>query len=403
MEHVVDAKPAELAPAPFVPRQLNIEFTGSGSEYFRIWIVNLLLTLVTLGLYLPFAKARRIRYFYANTHIAGQALSFHGDAWKMFRGFVLLAVLMGVYAIAGHFSQIAALIAFIALCAVWPALWRASMQFRLANTSWRGLRMAFDGSLKGAYLAVAPLYLPLIAFVAMTQFAEPPPTGEGEADAAAAAAMATQGLLLLAAMAVVALMTPWFLTLTKRYQHNGFRIASQQARVDLPASRMYGLCVKGTLVALIPGLLAVGAGFGIAVAFGAFKDQEGNTLGLGLMIFMALLLLGYFVCFVMVVPYFAARMQNLVWSATRSEAVSFTSRLKFRALFWLTLKNWTLVALTLSLYRPFAAVHTARLRLEAVSLTASEDVAQWSARARGGMQDATGDIAGDFFGIDMGL
>jgi uncharacterized membrane protein YjgN (DUF898 family) len=44
-------------------RQLPIRFTGSGSEYFRIWAVNLLLIVVTLGLYLPFAKARRIRYF----------------------------------------------------------------------------------------------------------------------------------------------------------------------------------------------------------------------------------------------------------------------------------------------------------------------------------------------------
>ena len=37
--------------------QLPISFTGSGSEYFRIWIVNLLLTFVTLGLYYPWAKA----------------------------------------------------------------------------------------------------------------------------------------------------------------------------------------------------------------------------------------------------------------------------------------------------------------------------------------------------------
>ena len=40
-------------------RELPLEFSASGSEYFRIWIVNLLLTIVTLGLYLPFAKARR--------------------------------------------------------------------------------------------------------------------------------------------------------------------------------------------------------------------------------------------------------------------------------------------------------------------------------------------------------
>jgi uncharacterized membrane protein YjgN (DUF898 family) len=89
-----------------VRRTLEIRFTGSGSEYFRIWAVNMLLTLVTLGFYLPFAKARRIRYFYANTLVDGQALSFHGDPWKMFRGYVLLVVLMGLYAGLGALSPV---------------------------------------------------------------------------------------------------------------------------------------------------------------------------------------------------------------------------------------------------------------------------------------------------------
>ncbi|PTT88014.1 DUF898 domain-containing protein, partial [Pelomonas sp. HMWF004] len=154
-----DAAPAAApAPVPAAPRVLDIRFTGSGSEYFRIWAVNLLLILCTLGLYLPFAKARRIRYFYANTLVDGQALAFHGDPWKMFRGFLLLLVLMGVYSGAGHFSPTAALVAFLILCIVWPALWRASLQFRLGNTSWRGLRMRFQGSLRDAYLACTPSY-----------------------------------------------------------------------------------------------------------------------------------------------------------------------------------------------------------------------------------------------------
>lgn len=79
----------------------------------------------------------------------------------MFRGFVLLVFLMAAYGAAWQFSSLAALIAFIALCVMWPALWRASMRFRLANTSWRALRMGFDGRLNDAYWAVAPHYVPL--------------------------------------------------------------------------------------------------------------------------------------------------------------------------------------------------------------------------------------------------
>ena len=35
-----------------------VEFTGSGGEYFRVWIVNVLLTIVTLSLYTPWARRR---------------------------------------------------------------------------------------------------------------------------------------------------------------------------------------------------------------------------------------------------------------------------------------------------------------------------------------------------------
>ena len=71
--------------SPWALHRLPIVFSGSGSEYFRIWIVNLLLMLVTLGIYYPWAKARRLRYFMGNTLIGGQPLGFHGDPKKMFK------------------------------------------------------------------------------------------------------------------------------------------------------------------------------------------------------------------------------------------------------------------------------------------------------------------------------
>lgn len=387
---------APLPDATVERRVLQLRFTGSGSEYFRIWIVNLLLIIVTLGLYLPFAKARRIRYFYANTLVDEQALGFHGDPWKMFRGFLLLVVMMAVYSGAGHFSAAAGFISFLILCAVWPALWRASLQFRLGNTSWRGLRMRFDGSLKAAYLACAPSYLPAIALVGGAMAMAP---DEG----APVAAQLTPALgLYLAGALCMTLFGPWSLTLFKRYQHNGYRIAGQHARVKLSVAGVYLLTLKIIGIAVVAAVvmgIVVALVVGATHALGAAPAQRGAA---------ALLLtggavLGYLLFFAVVMPYGAARLQNLVWNGTRSEALGFTSRLRVRDLFPLTLKNWLLTALTLGLYRPFAAVATARLRLQAVSIGCDEDPADWVAHARAGHADATGDIAGDFFGIDMGL
>ncbi|CAM3734849.1 YjgN family protein [Roseateles saccharophilus] len=395
------AADAAPAPLPAAPRVLEIRFTGSGSEYFRIWAVNLLLILVTLGLYLPFAKARRIRYFYANTLVDGQALGFHGDPWKMFRGFLLLVVLMGAYSGAGRFSPTAAVVAFLILCAVWPALWRASLQFRLGNTSWRGLRMRFEGSLKDAYLACAPLYLPLLAFIAWSRLMAPTVSGDAATDRAA---MEAYGYTSLLAMGVICMMAPLSFALFKRYQHNGYRIAAQQARIDLGIGRVYLLALKVLGVSIVSALLAMlGMGLLAGVVMLVSGLQPDMKSAWTQAAFFGVGLVAYLLMFSIVMPFGAARMQDLAWNGTRSEALRFSSRLRFRDLFSLTAMNWLLTGLTLGLYRPFAAVATARLRLEAISIESAEDPADWVAAAFTGHADATGDIAGDFFGIDMGL
>ncbi|TXC67569.1 DUF898 domain-containing protein [Piscinibacter aquaticus] len=111
----------------------------------------MLLTLLTLGLYYPWAKVRRLRYFHGNTLVGENPFGFHADPRKMLRGYLLVALLLVLYSAAGHFSPTAGFIAFVILAAVWPALLKSSMQFRTANTSWRGLRFRFRGTLRGAY------------------------------------------------------------------------------------------------------------------------------------------------------------------------------------------------------------------------------------------------------------
>ena len=364
---------AAVAPAS---RTLDIRFTGSGSEYFRIWIVNMLLTLVTLGFYLPFAKARRIRYFYANTLIDGQALSFHGDPWKMFRGFVLLVALFALYGGLSRFSPMLGGMAFVALVLLWPPLWRAGMRFRLTHTSWRGLRFGFSGGVADAYKAFLPAAVPLALLVATPQ------------DAGAALA----GLAGVAAI-VFNFMVPWTLGLAKRYQHNHYRYAQEQARTTLQPSQVYGLSFRAGLVG---GLAAVVIGITAAIVLPSVR-QGGGWL---VMIFLGLL---YFMAYAVASSIFTAGLQNMAWSRTASDSIRFKSDLETMDLTKLTLMNWLLTALTLSLYRPFAAVATARLRLEAVTVETTADIDAWAGDEAARNADAAGDFAGDFFGIDLGL
>lgn len=56
-----DTVQAQALPATVT--EYPVAFTGTADEYFRLWIVNVALTFVTLGLYLPWARVRNRQYF----------------------------------------------------------------------------------------------------------------------------------------------------------------------------------------------------------------------------------------------------------------------------------------------------------------------------------------------------
>ena len=78
-------------------------FTGRGAEYFRLWAVNLLFTLLTLGVYSAWAKVRKARYFRQNTRLDGHVFDFHGRPVAIFRGRLIALVLFGAYSWAFNF------------------------------------------------------------------------------------------------------------------------------------------------------------------------------------------------------------------------------------------------------------------------------------------------------------
>ncbi|HSX92750.1 MAG TPA: YjgN family protein [Hydrogenophaga sp.] len=370
---------------------LSIRFTGSGSEYFRIWIVNLLLILVTFTLYWPFARARRIAYFQNNTLVGDDPLGFHANPWKMFRGYLLVAGLGLAYAIASEAAPLVGGVILLAFALLWPALWRASLQFRLRNTSWRGVRLAFEGDLKGAYLAYAPMVLPVLAFVAVGLVAAPGAPGEDVAPAD----RPLVGLLAIAAMLLFALALPWCFARLKQYQHGGYRFAGERTELRAGLREFFGLGLRSGGVLLL--LMVV---FG-ALAAGAVSMSRG--VASGMVAVFGIAALAYIAVPLVLVPFVTARLQNLVWANTRSRNTRFRSELRFGALARVNLVNWLLIIVTLGLYWPFAQVRLARARLEAVSLQVKGSVNEWLSHAQARDVGALGDAAGDFFGIDMGL
>ena len=368
---------------------LPIRFTGSGSEYFRIWIVNLLLTLVTFSLYWPFARARRIAYFQNNTLVGDDPLGFHGDPWKMFRGYLVVLVLGIAYGVLSEMAPSIAVLLLLVFAAVWPALWRASLQFRLRNSSWRGVRMAFVGDLKGAYVALLPFFVPALAMLLlMPELAE----DSKPTDAETARVFGVLGGVVLYTFAVL----PWCFARLKQYQHGGYSFASERTTLRAGTGSFYGLIAR--VVGLVLLVLALA---GAVVALLTFGSSGGP--GARILLIVGVLGVIYLLLPLIVAPYATAALQNLVWANTRSANTRFRSELHFGAMLRVMALNWLLIALTLGLYWPFAKVRLARVRLEAMALQVKGDVDSWMARAQAQSQGVLGDAAGDFFGIDLGL
>src|SRR6187551_839088 len=117
-----------------------LEFSGSGGEFFRVWIVNLLLCIVTLGFYTPFARRRTAQYFYSHTLVGGSPLEFTGRLRRMFFGFLLLVAIYVAFKLAAQTGQNATVRIFMLVGALLaPYFWGSAMRFRLGATRWRGV------------------------------------------------------------------------------------------------------------------------------------------------------------------------------------------------------------------------------------------------------------------------
>lgn len=378
---------------PSTTQRHAVVFTGSGSEYFRIWIVNLLLIMVTLGLYYPWAKVRKLKYFYNNTEVAGHALDFHGDPKRMLRGFLLMAVLLAAYSAAGRKSQLAGGVAGLIMMLIWPALIRSSLQFRLANTSWRGLRFHFAGSMGGIYLVFA---LPMLAFVGLTA------VGTGLISQIGGG-MASGLVAVVMILGLYALM-PYVYYRLKAYQHANYALAGWQTEWRATFGDVLRVFMKtggvAFLVMLLGGVAAVALLIGGGMAtFGA----AGGPSAKAIVALLPLLILLVIALTIVPMPYFQSRMQNLAWSQTGNRDLRFKSHLGFGALLRQTALNWVLMILTLGLYWPFAAVAMTRLKLQAISVHLRKDPDLLVAQARQAYREGAGDAAADLAGIDVGL
>jgi len=239
-----------------------IRFTGNWREYLPIAATNVLLIIVTLGIYRFWAAARQRRYLWSRTEVIGDRLEWSGTGKEMFIGFLIVTLVLLPFFLFIQFLFPALLargkieaaggvlvlfyVAILYLSGV--ALFRA-LRYRLSRTWWRGIRGGSDEpgwNYGGEYLG-------RVALSGMTLF----------------------------------IAWPWMATALFRSRWNEMSFGSLKFRSTLDAE---GLKRRWMLIYLAP-FAAVLAGILFAMAAGAANpDAEGYNLGIAMMLVVVIVL-----------------------------------------------------------------------------------------------------------------
>ena len=361
METVTSSDAATQSTYPPLP----LRFTGRGGEYFGIWIFNLLLTILTLGIYSAWAKVRRLQYFYRHTELASSSFDFHGNPTKILLGRVIALAMILVYNYTVRARSAWILLIVVAFALVLPWLLRNSFRFRLYNTSWRGTRFHFRGSVGGAYRVFL-----LNGFLALI---------------------------------TLYMLAPFTHQRFKAYQHNNSWFGRARFSFHASAGRFYliYLILLASIVgfAVVIGLAGLGSTFmalGNVQKAGGHVDPRAIIKPL-LYLYGALLLFG-----MLIGPLFHALITNLIWSNTRLENHRIACRLSPWMLLWIGASNFVLVVLTLGLFTPWASVRLRKYQVECIRLLPSSDFQEFVA-GEPERVGAVGEEAASAFDFDIAL
>ena len=327
-------------------REHAFEFHGSGGEYFRIWIVNLLLTVATLGIYSAWAKVRSARYFAGSTRLDGASFAYLANPIAILKGRLLVLGFGALYFVASLVSPFLEGAFAIGVFLLIPWAIVRSMAFRAHHTAWRSVRFRFD----------APYREALTAYL---------------------------GLPLLAAL------TLGFLYPYCVYRQRGF-LVSHAAFGTTPfvfgsASRDFYRLFGGVLLVTIAATVAVGSAF-----------AAGGETGLALAGAAAIPI--YFYLF----GSLASGITNLTYQGARLGPHRLASHLPATGLAVLYFTNALAILASLGLLLPWAHVRLVRFRLSHLSLHAGAPLDDFVA-AEARQVDSLGAELGDALDLDLGL
>jgi uncharacterized membrane protein YjgN (DUF898 family) len=335
----------------------RFEFTGNAVEYFRIWIVNVFLTVITLGIYSAWAKVRRTRYLYSSTRLAGASFEYLAQPLQILKGRLIALALFALYLFSEFVSpllQVAEILIFVGFL---PWLVNRARAFSLRNTAYRNITFDFQGK----YGEAAGVYILWPILLGLSG-----------------------GLL----YPLYVWRRSKFAVANSCYGAQAFGFEVTPGPYFLAYLKFVGLLV----------LVVVAAIFAIGAAAATLRG-EADGLGVGGIV---LGVIGGILALLGTLTYLHVAVTNITWSGIEVAGMRTRCSLATPAMFWIAFSSLVAIVLSFGLLIPWAEIRMARYRVEQTRLEGAENLdALVGAQSR--HVGAAGEELSDLLGIDVAV
>lgn len=342
------------------PPATGFVFTGTGGEYFRIWMVNILLSIVTFGIYSAWAKVRRLRYFYGNTLLDGHSFDYHANPLRILIGRIIVVGFLFLMNMLTQANPLFALLIIPYLVAL-PWIINQSMAFNAQMTSYRNIRFSFQG---GYFPALGIfIFMPVVSFASLF------------------------------------LLAPVTASLRSEYIGNGLSFGTSPFHTRPRLGPFYAnLAVTALFALLAAAVLFVIAHLVLGIVSPQVSEEEGPASQIlsGMIAFYATVIVTFHI--------YKVGVRNIAFNATVLEGGHRLSSTLSRPRYaWIMFSNLVLTLLTLGLFWPWAAVRSWRYLADSTVFHPARTLDDFVDRTRPRGSGVTAAEYADLGTLDFGL
>lgn len=332
----------------------TIKFTGQSGEYFKLWFVNMFLSIITLGIYSAWAKVRDTQYMYGHTSIDNNSFRFLATPMQILKGRIVAVIVFILYLVLSRINPALSIIMALGFLVALPWLIIQGLKFTMRMTAYRNVRFSFEGTYGGVivHFVLLPILGAITLYLAM----------------------------------------PWVAQQIQQYIHNNITYGGKHFEQKSSAGQYYIAALFSIGIALLGGAILAGVS-GATIASAA----SGPSIGL---VFVGM---GAFALFGIVAAVYNAIIYNHLMKTLEIENVaSFDANMKTIPFAVLVLTNILLIIITFGLAIPVVKIRTARYIASVTTVTIKPGINDLINTIEGS-DSAFGEEAAGLFDTDLSI